>query len=111
MVSSTGVAGVFIAAPGTVIDAASSLNGWVQGTVQYAGAGIPGANTGAGGNGGNGCALTGADVIATGTALNGAFTMTLGSENSSNATGNNVLVRIALSANQTLTSVSVGVAT
>jgi len=109
--SATGVAGVFIAAPGTVIDAASSLNGWVDGTVQYAGAGIPGANTGAGGNGGNGCALTGADVIAKNTGINSAFTMTLGSENSSNATGNNVLVRIVLSANQTLTSVSVGVAT
>ena len=65
-----------------------------------------------GGNGGNGCALTGADVIPTGTGINGAYTMTLGSENSSNATGNNVLVRIALAASgQTLTSVSVGVAT
>ena len=37
--------------------------------------------------------------------------MTLGSENSSNSTGNNVLVRIALASSETLTSVSVGVAT
>jgi hypothetical protein len=109
--SSTGITGLWIAAPDTVIDAASSLNGWIAGTVQYAGAGVPGANTGSGGNGGNGCALTGADVIPTGSAINAAYTMTLGSENSSNSTGNNVLVRIALASGQTLTSVSVGVAT
>jgi len=36
--------------------------------------------------------------------------MTLGSANSSNATGNNILVRIALASGETLTSVSVGVA-
>ena len=109
--SSTGITGLWIAAPDTVIDAASSLNGWIAGTVQYAGAGVPGANTGSGGNGSNGCALTGADVIPTGSAINAAYTMTLGSENSSNSTGNNVLVRIALASGQTLTSVSVGVAT
>jgi hypothetical protein len=109
--SSTGITGLWIAAPGSAIDAASSLNGWIEGTVQYAGAGIPGANTGSGGNGGNGCALTGADVIPTGSTINAAYTMTLGSENSSNSTGNNVLVRIALASGETLTSVSVGVAT
>ena len=109
--SSTGISGLWIAAPGTVIDAASNQNGWVDGTVQYAGAGIPGANTGAGGNGGQGCALTGADVIPTGSALSAAYTLTLGSENSSNSTGNNVLVRIALASGETLTSVSIGVAT
>ena len=109
--SSTGITGLWIAAPGTVIDAASTQNGWVNGTLQYAGAGIPGANTGAGGNGGQGCALTGADVIPTGSAINAAYTMTLGSENSSNSTGNNVLVRIALASGETLTSVSIGVAT
>ena len=108
--SSTGITGLWIAAPGTVIDAASTQNGWIDGTVQYAGAGIPGANTGAGGNGGQGCALTGADVIPTGSSINAAYTMTLGSENSSNSTGNNVLVRIALADGETLDSVSVGVA-
>jgi hypothetical protein len=109
--SSTGITGLWIAAPDTVIDAASSLNGWIEGTTQYAGAGVPGANTGSGGNGGNGCALTGADVIPTGSTINAAYTMTLGSENSSNSTGNNVLVRIAIASGQTLTSVSVGVQT
>ena len=109
--SSTGITGLWIASPGTAIDSASTLNGWVEGTTQYAGAGVPGADTGNGGNGGNGCALTGADVVPTGSALSTAFTMTLGSANSSNATGNNILVRIALASGETLTSVSVGVET
>jgi len=108
--SSTGITGLWIAAPGTAIDNASTQNGWVDGTVQYAGSGVPGDDTGNGGNGSLGCALTGADVIPTGTSINAAYTMTLGSENSSNSTGNNVLVRIALASGETLTSVSIGVA-
>lgn len=108
--SSTGITGLWIASPNTAIDSASTLNGWVEGTTQYAGSGVPGADTGNGGNGSNGCALTGADVIPTGSSINAAYTMTLGSANSSNATGNNILVRIALASGQTLTSVSVGVA-
>ena len=108
--SSTGITGLWIAAPGTTIDDASTANGWVDGTVQYAGSGVPGDDTGNGGNGSLGCALTGADVIPTGSTINAAYTMTLGSENSSNSTGNNVLVRIALASGQSLTSVSVGVA-
>ena len=108
--SSTGITGLWIAAPGTTIDNASTQNGWVDGTVQYAGSGVPGDDTGNGGNGSLGCALTGADVIPTGSSINAAYTMTLGSENSSNSTGNNVLVRIALASGETLTSVSVGVA-
>ena len=108
--SSTGITGLWIAAPGTAIDDASTQNGWVDGTVQYAGSGVPGDDTGNGGNGSLGCALTGADVIPTGSSINAAYTMTLGSENSSNSTGNNVLVRIALASGETLTSVSVGVA-
>ena len=108
--SSTGITGLWIAAPGTTIDDASTQNGWVDGTVQYAGSGVPGDDTGNGGNGSLGCALTGADVIPTGSSINAAYTMTLGSENSSNSTGNNVLVRIALASGETLTSVSVGVA-
>ena len=109
--STTGIKGVFIGAPGTAIDTASGLNGWVNGSIQYGGAGVPGSDTGNGGNGSNGCALTGADIIPTDTGINASYTMTLGSENSSNATGNNVLVRIALGSGQTLTSVSVGVQT
>lgn len=102
------ISGLWIAAPGTAIDSASTLNGWIDGTVQYAGAGVPGADTGNGGNGSNGCALTGADVIPTGIGINASYTMTLGSENSSNATGNNILVRIRLDSGDSLASISVG---
>ena len=108
--SSTGVGGVWIAAPGTAIDSASGLNGWIDGTQQYAGAGVPGSDTANGGNGSNGCALTGADVIPTGSSINSSYTLTLGSENMSNATGNVVLVRIALENNQTISSLSIGAA-
>ena len=108
--SSTGISGMWIAAPGTAIDSASSLNGWLDTSTQYAGSGVPGADTGSGGNGSNGCAFTGADVVATSTALSGGYTMTLGSENMSNATGNVVLVRIALASGESVTALSIGVA-
>ena len=103
----TGVAGIFIAAPGSTIDNTSSLNGWLDCSLQYAGAGVPGVNTGAGGNGSDGCAQTGSDIIQPNTQINGAFTMTLGSENMTNATGNVVLIRIALNANQKITALTI----
>jgi len=106
IVSSTGIEGMFIAAPGTTIDNSSGTNGWLNCGSQYAGAGVPGSNTGSGGNGSDGCASTGADVVGTGT-LNGSFTFTLGTENSTNADSNVVLLRIALAANDTITSLSI----
>jgi len=114
----SGVAGMWLAAPGTTIDSTvggvgptSSLNGWITCSTQYNGSGVPGANTGSGGNGSNGCALTGADVVPLNSAIaNVGYTMTLGSQNSSNSTGNNILVRVALSSGQTITAISVGVA-
>ena len=108
--SSSGITGMWIAAPGTAIDSASGSNGWLDTTAQYAGAGVPGANTGSGGNGSDGCALTGADVVPTGTSLSSSYTMTLGTENGSNATGNVILVRIALASGESITALSVGVA-
>lgn len=105
--SSTGVAGVWIAAPGTAIDSASSINGWLDCSIQYAGAGVPGGDSGNGGNGSNGCAITGGDIIATNTALSGQYNMTLGAENMSNATNNVVLVRIALDAGQKITTLEI----
>ena len=107
-INTTGIEGMWIAAPGTGVDSASGLNGWIECTSQYAGAGIPGSNTGAGGNGANGCALTGADVVPTGSSINSSYTMTLGSENMSNATNNVVLVRIALASGKQITSLSIG---
>jgi len=105
--STTGVSGVWIAAPGTTIDNTSTINGWLDCGIQYGGAGVPGANTGNGGNGSNGCASTGGDIIANNTALSGSYTMTLGTENLTNATNNVALVRIALSSNQSITALSI----
>ena len=122
--SSTGIAGVWIAAPGTTIDKSgfssptpgfpgptSTISGWLEGFTQYAGSGVPGAS-GTGGNGSNGCALTGADVIPLNTAIsNVAYTMTLGAQNAANSTGNNILIRIALASGQTITDLQIGTAT
>ena len=105
--SATGIAGLWIAAPGTTIDNASTLNGWLDCGIQYNGAGVPGANTGNGGNGSNGCAVTGADIISASTPLTGGYSMTLGTENMTNATSNVVLVRIALDTNQVITDLSI----
>ena len=109
-ITSSGIAGLWIAAPGTGIDSASSLNGWLDASTTYGGSGVPGANTGSGGNGSNGCAFTSGDRIAASTSLSSGYTMTLGSENGTNATGNVVLVRIALTSGQSVTALSVGVA-
>ena len=101
---------MWIAAPGTTIDSSSTINGWLDTSTTYNGSGVPGADVGAGGNGSNGCAFTSGDRISTGTALSGGYTMTLGSENMSNATNNVVLVRIALASGESISSLSVGVA-
>jgi hypothetical protein len=104
---SSGISGLWIAAPGTNIDSTSSLNGWLRADSVYAGSGVPGANTGAGGNGSDGCAETSGDTILPSTSLSGSYTLTLGSENLSNSTGNVLLVRIALSSGQSVTSLSI----
>ena len=124
LTTTTGVAGVWLAAPGTTIDKSgfssptpgfpgptSTINGWLEASTQYAGSGVPGAASGTGGNGSNGCALTGADVIPLNTAIaNVAYTMTLGSQNAANSTGTNILIRIALASGQSITALSIGVA-
>ena len=109
-ITSAGIAGLWIAAPGTGIDDASGLNGWIDASITYGGSGVPGSDTGNGGNGSNGCAFTSGDRIAASTSLSGGYTMTLGSENATNATGNVVLVRIALTSGQSVSALSVGVA-
>jgi hypothetical protein len=124
LTTTTGVAGVWLAAPGTTIDSGgfssptpgfpgptSTINGWLETYTQYAGSGVPGAASGTGGNGSNGCALTGADVIPLNTAIaNVGYTMTLGSQNAANSTGTNILIRIALASGQSITALSIGVA-
>ena len=102
------VSGFFIAAPGTAIDSASGLNGWLDAGITYGGSGVPGSDTGNGGNGSNGCAFTSGDTIIDGTTYsNSTFTLTLGSENATNSTGNNVLVRIKLESGDSITALSI----
>jgi len=107
--SSTGVSGVWIAAPGTSIDSISGSNGWLRTDIVYAGSGIPG--SGVGGNGSDGCAVNSGDRIVPSSPLSGSYTMTLGTINMSNSTGNVVLVRISLSSGQSISSLSIGAAT
>ena len=107
-INSTGITGMWIAAPGTAIDSASGLNGWLECTSQYAGVGVPGSNTGSGGNGANGCALSGSDVVPTNASLNSSYTMTLGSENMSNANNNVVIVRIGIASGKQITQLEIG---
>ena len=102
------VSGFFVAAPGTTIDNASTLNGWTDASITYGGAGCPGANTGAGGNGSNGVAFTSGDRIVDGTTYsNDTFTLTLGDQNGTGATGNNILIRIKLESGDELTALSI----
>ena len=122
LTSTTGISGMWIAAPGTTIDTGgfvtptpgfpgptSTINGWLDCSIQYNGSGVPGASTANGGNGTNGVALTGVDVVPLNSAIaNVSYTMTLGSQNASNSTGNNILVRIALASGQTITALSIG---
>ena len=106
-INTGGIAGCWIAAPGTTIDNTSGLNGWLDTSQAYAGSGVPGSNTGAGGNGSDGCATNNSSRILSNTSINGTYTMTLGEENMSNATGNVVLVRIALNSGQSISTLEV----
>lgn len=105
LVAPTGVAGLWVAAPGSYIDQTSGLNGWLDATTSYAGSGRPGSNTGAGGNGSNGCGS--GSLVAANVALSGTYTITLGNVSLSTATNNVALVRIALASGQTVTTLAV----
>ena len=94
--ANNGVSAIRIAAPGT------SISGWADCSAQYEGAGVPTLN------GSNGCASTGGDIIPLNTPVNSTFTMTLGEESLSFATGNVCLVHIGLSSNQTITTLEIG---
>ena len=107
IVAPSGVANVWIAAPGTTLDNTSGGFGWFRCDTTYAGSGKPGVNVGAGGNGTDGVAVTSGDRILANTALNGAYRMTLGTENLTNATNNVCLVRIALASGQTVITLAV----
>jgi len=102
------VSGFFIAAPGTDIDDASGINGWIDAGITYGGAGTPGSDTSNGGNGSNGCAFTSGDRIIDGTSYsNDTFTLTLGDQNATNSFGNQILVRIKLESGDSVTALSI----
>ena len=87
--------GCWVRLPGTQIDSASTLNGWIDATIPYEGTGIPGANTANGGNGTNGCGLS--SIFTTGASVYSEHVnITFGTESSSNATNNRIIVRFKL---------------
>ena len=102
------VSSFHVAAPATNIDNTSTINGWLDASATYAGAGTPGADTSAGGNGDNGCAYTSGDRITTGTNHSGAsFTLTLGDQNATNSFGNQILVSIGIASGDSIQSLSI----
>jgi hypothetical protein len=105
LIAPSGIAGLWVAAPGTYIDQTSGLDGWLDATTSYAGSGRPGSNTGAGGNGSNGCGT--GSLISANVALNSTYAMTLGNVSLSTATNNVALVRIALASGQTISTLAV----
>jgi len=98
------VAGMWVALPGSLVDTTSTLNGWVDMSAAYVGAGIPGA--GPGGNGSNGCSIGGSVPLNT-LQTNKRITATFGTESSSTTPTNEIIVRIALTTGQTIIGLSV----
>ncbi len=100
-ISVTGTyAGVEVKLPGVTDQASISPNapnGWMNAFAAYTGAGVPGnsSDTSAG------CAL---GAVMNGTS--GTFQVTFGTQSSTNATGNQILVRFALTAGQSITALS-----
>jgi hypothetical protein len=97
------VAGVWVALPGSVIDASSGANGWIDMTVAYAGAGYPGVNSP--GNGSDGCSLGGVVVPNVNTA-SVSKTCTFGTVSSSSTGTNEIYVRLSLTSGQSVTGLS-----
>ena len=97
------IAGMWVALPGSVIDASSSANGWIDMAVAYGGAGYPGVNSP--GNGSDGCAVGG--VVSLNTSVtNSSKTCTFGTVSSSSTATNEIYVRIALTSGQSVTALT-----
>jgi hypothetical protein len=99
------IAGLWVALPGSLTDSTSTLNGWLDMSTSYGGAGAPGANTGAGGNGSNGCALGGVAPLNS-AQTNKSVTATFGTVSSTSATNNEIYIRIKLTSGQSVTALS-----
>jgi len=95
--------GCQVAIPGSTIDVtALPTNGWIDPTVSYGGAGVPG--TGSGGNGSVGCSIGG--TLTVGSNVTQSKTVTFGTESSHNSTGNYIYIRFALAAGDSITALS-----
>ena len=104
------ISGCWVKIPGTSVDNTSTLNGWLDVNLPYEGIGIPGENTGAGGNGSNGCGLAG--IVTTDTNVNSeTVNITFGTESSSNATNTLILVRFKLQAGDSINALMFKTAT
>lgn len=98
------IAGLWVALPGSTIDTSSTLNGWVDMGIAYAGSGVPGA--GVGGNGSNGCALGGLAVFNS-AQTNKSVTCTFGTVSSSSTATNEMYIRVKLTSGQTVSALSI----
>ena len=96
------IAGLWVALPGSGIDTSSTLNGWLDLSIPYAGSGQPGA--GSGGNGSNGASLGGNAPL--NTSVNASVTATFGTASSSTTSSHEIYVRIKLTAGQTVSALS-----
>ena len=99
------IAGLWVALPGSVIDNTSNLDGWLDLSTAYGGAGIPGGDIASGGNGSDGAAL-GTPAPLNSAQTNRAITATFGTVSSSSTATNEIYVRIKLTSGQTVTALS-----
>lgn len=95
--------GLWVALPGSAISTSSTLNGWLDLSIAYAGAGVPGA--GSGGNGSNGASLGGTAPIGS-AQTNKRITATFGTVSSSGTSTNEIYVRIKLTTGHSITALS-----
>tara|TARA_B100001248_G_scaffold262734_1_gene261901 strand:+ start:159 stop:1967 length:1809 start_codon:yes stop_codon:yes gene_type:complete len=98
------ISGCWVRVPGTSIDNTSTINGWIDTSLPYEGSGVPGANTGAGGNGSNGCGLAGTTTLNQ-TVNNETINITFGTESSSNAIDNTIVIRFKLESGDSISSI------
>jgi len=102
------IAGMWVALPGSVIDSSSGANGWIDMSQAYAGSGYPGVNSP--GNGSDGCSVGGVVQLNT-TVASTSKTCTFGTVSSSSTATNEIYIRVALTAGQTVTGLSLKAAT
>ena len=99
------LAGLWVAVPGSTIDNASGLNGWVDMSVAYGGAGVPGSDIGNGGNGSDGCAL-GTVAPLNSAQTNRSITATFGTVSTSSTATNEIYIRIKLTSGQSISALT-----